>query len=135
MKNRDEILKAKCEEKYPVDNDMDIYAMNEMYAKQHGFKDGVTSDTAKKYWSNSMFIELNLTKELNLNAERCAEIIELQRIMSISKDGIFGAKTFNECKNKFGKASISLRELKYLGHEIRTEIPISELWWVKIIYK
>ncbi len=68
---------------------------------------------------------------LRLNTLRCPEVIELQRILGITKDGYFGKNTEKELYTKLNKSDITLFELKILGYDVRKTMPVSEIWWME----
>ncbi len=75
-------------------------------------------------------IKLDLNKTLNIYTLKCAETIELQRLIDISKDGIFGSKTKREVELKSGKTTVTLYDFKNMGYDVRNEINESEVWWL-----
>lgn len=79
--------------------------------------------------SELQYIDLNLDMLLEEGA-KCAEVFELQRVIEVFEDGIFGKHTLNKLRLKTNKASISLNELKSLRYTVEISIPISKLWWL-----
>jgi hypothetical protein len=78
-------------------------------------------------------IQLDLNKTLNIYTLKCPEVIELQRLIDVSKDGIFGSKTKREVELKYGKNSVTLSDFKNMGYDVRNEISESEVWWLNTI--
>lgn len=78
-------------------------------------------------------IKLDLNKMLNIYTLKCAETIELQRLIDVSKDGIFGSKTKKEVALKSGRTSVTLSDFKNMGYDVRNEIDKSEVWWLNTI--
>ena len=78
-------------------------------------------------------IKLDLNKTLNIYTLKCAENIELQRLIDTPKDGIFGVNTKKALQNKLDRKSIKLSDLKEMGYDVRDEISESEVWWLNTI--
>lgn len=58
------------------------------------------------------------------------EVLELQRILKVTPDGIFGKNTEKELNIKFNKTSIRLSELEALGYSVRKTVPIVDIYWL-----
>ncbi len=77
-------------------------------------------------------IELDKDVLLYEGMTKCVEIIELQNIFSLSKDGYFGIRTSEKLKRTCKVQFIKLSDLEELGFKVRKEIPESEVWWMQI---
>ncbi len=76
-------------------------------------------------------VHLNFFKPLFLGIGRCEETLELQRILGISKDGLFGKNTRDNICGEFGADSITLNKVKEMGINVRKSIPLGEIYWLK----
>lgn len=63
---------------------------------------------------------------------KCVEVVELQNVFGLTKDGYFGIRTSEKLKRTCKVQFIKLSDLEELGFEVRKEIPESEVWWMQI---
>ncbi len=76
-------------------------------------------------------IILDRDELLHFGMLKCPEVIELQNIFNLSKDGYFGIRTSEKLKKMYEIQFVKLSDLEKLGFEVRKTMPVSEIWWME----